>query len=145
MSHYSSVSLFLVQQHSPFAMRFAETISSPEKTGTRSQASSLILLCPVTAVSTIRARGCRYPILHLCHSKPTDQQSNFTQARSKEGNADVGMRIYASTKTRSYFKKARVIVMQEMREMGLRIRNSRGINFHSLFFLTFFFVTFRLL
>lgn len=72
-------------------MRFTESISSLEETRTRSQASSVIPWCPVTAVSGIRACGCRYPILHLCHSKPADQQSNFTQARSEGGTADAGM------------------------------------------------------
>lgn len=85
-------------------MRFAESISSLEEMSTRSQASSVIPWCPVTAVSGIRACGCRYPILHLCHSAPTDQQSNFTHAHSEGGNADAGMRIYASTKTRSCLK-----------------------------------------
>lgn len=85
-------------------MRFAASISSLEEMRTRSQASSVIPWCPVTAVSSIRACGCRYPILHLCHSAPTDQQSNFTQARSEGGNADTGMRIYASTKTSSCLK-----------------------------------------
>lgn len=85
-------------------MRFAVSISSLEEMRTRSQASSLIRRCPVTAVSGIRTCGCRYPILHLCHSALTDQQSNFTQARSEGGSADAGMRIYASTKTRSCLK-----------------------------------------
>lgn len=48
----------------------------------RSQASSVIRQCPVTAVSGVRTCGRRYPILNLCHSAPTDQQSNFTQVRS---------------------------------------------------------------
>lgn len=85
-------------------MRFAESISSLEEMSTRSQASSVIPWCPVTAVSGIRACGCRYLILHLCHSAPTVQQSNFTHAHSEGGNADAGMRIYASTKTRSCLK-----------------------------------------
>lgn len=80
-------------------VRFAESLSSFEKMRTRSQASSVIPWCPVTAVYSFRACSCRYPILHLCHSVPMDQQSNFTQARSEGGNADAEMRIYASTKT----------------------------------------------
>lgn len=94
---FSSIFLYVV-------MRVAASISSLEAMRTRSQASSVIPWCPVTAVSGIRACGCRYPILHLCHSAPTDQQSNFTQARSEGGNADAGMRIYASTKTSSCLK-----------------------------------------
>lgn len=94
---FAAVGLYVV-------MRFAESISSLGEMRTRSQASALIRRCPVTAVSGIRTCGCRYPILHLCHSAPTDQQSNFTQARSEGGNADAGMRIYASTKTRSCLK-----------------------------------------
>lgn len=85
-------------------MIFAKSIPSLEEMRTRSQASSVIRWCPVTAVPGNRTCGCRYPILHLCHSVPTDQQSNFTQARSEGGNADAGMRIYASTKTRSCLK-----------------------------------------
>lgn len=94
---FSGVLLYVV-------MRFAESVSSLEGMRTRSQESSVIRRCPVTAVSSIRTCGCRYPILHLCHSAPTDQQSNFTQARSEGGNADAGMRIYAPTKTRSCLK-----------------------------------------
>lgn len=84
--------------------RFALSISSVREMKTRSQASSVIPQCPVTAVSGVRTCGCRYPILNLCHSAPTDQQSNFTQARSDWGNADAGMRIYASTKSRRCLK-----------------------------------------
>lgn len=84
--------------------RFALSISSLREMKTRSQASSVIPQCPVTAVSGVRTCGCRYPILNLCHSAPTDQQSNFTQARSDWGNADAGMRIYASTKSRRCLK-----------------------------------------
>lgn len=87
-------------------MRIAESIIGLEEMGTRSQASTLIPWCSVTAVSASGACGCRYPILHLCNSAPTDQQSNFTQVCSEGGNACVGMRIYAS-KTRSYLKKLR--------------------------------------
>lgn len=94
---FAAVGLYVV-------VRFAESISSLGEMRTRSQASALIRRCPVTAVSGIRTCGCRYPILHLCHSAPTDQQSNFTQARSEGGDADAGMRIYASTKTRSCLK-----------------------------------------
>lgn len=75
-----------------------------KRRGLGSQASSVIRRRPATAVSGIWTCGCRYPILHLCHSAPTDQQSNFTQARSEGGDADAGMRIYASTKTRSCLK-----------------------------------------
>lgn len=58
-------------------------IFSLRETKTRSQASSVISQRPVTA-------GCAfgtspYPILHLFHSAPTDQQSNFTQAGSDWG------------------------------------------------------------
>lgn len=69
-----------------------------------SQVSSLILGCPETAVSPIRAHVRRYPILHLCHSQPADQQSNFTQACTEAAAADVGMRIFLSTRTRRYLK-----------------------------------------
>lgn len=94
---FSGVSLYVV-------MRFAESISSLVEMRSGCQASSVIPWCPVTAVSSIRACGCHYPILHLCHSAPTDQQSNFTQACSEGGNADARMRIFASTKTRSCLK-----------------------------------------
>lgn len=99
--------MFVVQQSSSFyvVVRFAESFSILKEMGTGSQASSLIPWCPVTAVFAIGACGCRYPILHLCHSAPTDQQSNFTQACSEGGNADVGRRIYASGKTRSYLTR----------------------------------------
>lgn len=94
---FGSVPFYVVE-------RFALSISSLQETETRSQASSVIPQCPVTAVSGVRTCGCRYPILNLCHSAPTDQQSNFTQARSDWGNADAGMRIYASTKSRKCLK-----------------------------------------
>lgn len=99
--------------------RFSERITNFEKMKTTSQASPLISRCPVTAVFAFGTRP--YPILHLCHSAPTDQQSNFTQVRSDWGDTETGMRIYASTKTRSFFEVARgLVVLGE--EMGWRMR-----------------------
>lgn len=91
-------------------MRFTESIYSLEEMRTGSQASSVIPRCPVTAVSGIRACGCRYPILHLCHSKPTDQQSNFTQARSEGGIADAGVGDLCLNKDKKLFEVAKGVV-----------------------------------
>lgn len=116
---FSAVFLYVV-------MRFTESIYSLEEMRTGSQASSVIPRSPVTAVSGIRACGCRYPILHLCHSKPTDQQSNFTQARSEGGIADAGVGIYASTKTRSCLKSQKGWwTGGGSAEMGRRIRSKK--------------------
>lgn len=111
-------------------VRFAKSFAILKKTGTGSQASYLIPRCPVTAVSAIGACGCRYPTLHLCHSAPMDQQSNFTQARSEGGNADVGMRIYASGKTRHYWKRLRHGAQKELKTLikgGWKEMKTRGL------------------
>lgn len=111
---FSSVFLFVV-------LRFTESISSPKEMRPGSQPSTVLPRCPVTAVSSIRASGCCYPMLHLCHSAPLDKQSNFTQVRSEGGNADAEMRIYASTKTRSCLKWLEGWWSWGWREMGWRI------------------------
>lgn len=103
---FSSLLLYVV-------VRFAQSVWIVEGLRTTSQAPSVIRRCPVTAVFHIRTCGRQYPILHLCHSEPTDQQSNFTQARSEGGNADAGMTIYASTKTRSMFEVAEGVAVGE--------------------------------
>lgn len=83
--------------------------------------SSVISDPPVSPNSClpIRAHARRYPILHLCHSQPADQQSNFTQACTEA--AHVGMRIFLSTRTRRYLKYRRQCKRKRAFFCGVRL------------------------